>query len=56
MTNRGLLIRAIIFFAIIAFLAVDFYMKEKYSYMLALLLGSIAFVFIIRMMKKDKEE
>ena len=56
MTNRGLLIRAILFFGCIAFLAYDFYTKEKYSYMIALVLGSIAFVFIIRMMKNKKED
>jgi hypothetical protein len=53
--SRAVWIRSIIFFGIIAYLAYDFCMKEKYSILIVLALGSIAFIVITRdMVKKDK--
>lgn len=45
-------IRSILFFGMMAYLAYDFYLKERYSYMLFLLMGSIAFVAMLLMYRK----
>ncbi|MES2691204.1 MAG: hypothetical protein V4658_12420 [Bacteroidota bacterium] len=51
--NTPLIFRAVLFFAAMIFLAYDFYMKGKYLYMIALALGSIAFIAYLRMHKND---
>lgn len=53
--NTQLITRAVIFFGAILFLAVDFYLKEKYSYMIALALGSIGFIAYIKMNGSKKD-
>lgn len=47
--NTPLIFRAVLFFAAMLFLAYDFYMKGKYLYMIAIGLGSLAFVVYLRM-------
>lgn len=47
--NTPLIFRTVLFFAAMLFLAYDFYMKGKYLYMIALGLGSIAFIAYLRM-------
>ena len=44
--------RSIIFFGMMAFLAYDFYVKEKYSFIVILLLGSFGFVYFLLKSKK----
>jgi hypothetical protein len=52
--HTGLVLRSVIFFAIIGYLSYDFYMKEKYSYLIVLALGSIAFIFMMISVKKKE--
>jgi hypothetical protein len=50
--RSGILFRAILFFAMIGYLAYDFYMREKYGYIIMLAAGSIAFIFVLRSYRK----
>lgn len=51
--QNGLWIRAILFFSMMAYLAYDFYQREKYGYILFLAAGSVAFVMLLRAKKRE---
>ena len=53
---RSNIIRSIIFFGIVGYLAYDFYVKEKYTYIFVLLLGSSAFIWMLLSMRKDDKK
>ncbi|MCU0442029.1 MAG: hypothetical protein MUE96_06500 [Bacteroidia bacterium] len=51
--QNGLWLRAVLFFAMMGYLAYDFYMREKYGYIAFLAIGSIAFVLLLRAKKRE---
>lgn len=53
-SQSGMVFRAVVFFAMMGFLAYDFYTKEKYGYILILVAGSIAFI-VVMLRNKNKE-
>jgi hypothetical protein len=53
--KTGLIIRAVLFFSMICYLAYDFYTKGKYWYILVLVGGSIAFAMML-FNNKNKDE
>lgn len=54
-TQSGMVFRAVVFFAMMGFLAYDFYTKGKYGYILVLAAGSIAFIAVMLRVKKNKD-
>lgn len=52
--NSAIMVRAILFFAMIGYLAFDFFRKGKYGYLIFLGLGSIAFISLLRSNRKKK--
>jgi hypothetical protein len=52
--QTGKWIRAVLFFAIMGYLAYDFYTKEKYMYIAFLVAGSIAFVLLLKAKKSTE--
>lgn len=53
--KSGMLVRGVLFFAMIGYLAYDFYTKEKYWYILILAAGSVAFVMLLLSQKNKRE-
>ncbi len=51
---RSNILRGILFFGIIGYLAYDFYMKEKYQLLVVLAMGGMAFIYMIRFLKKKE--
>lgn len=51
--NQGKLLRAIFFLGMMIWLGIDFYLKEKYWYILFLVLGTAAF---LMMLKESKQK
>jgi hypothetical protein len=51
--KSGMIFRGILFFSMMGYLAYDFYMKEKYWYILVLVAGSIAFVMLLFAKKSE---
>jgi hypothetical protein len=55
--RRAVWIRSVLFFGIVSYLTYDFLLKEKYMFLIALALGSIAFIAVMRdMFRKDKSD
>jgi hypothetical protein len=52
--KSGIVFRSILFGAMISYLTYDFIQKEKYSYLIVILLGSIGFVLMVTNMKSKK--
>lgn len=46
--NQGKILRAILFLGMMIWLGIDFYLKEKYWYILFLVLGSVAFLMMLK--------
>jgi|688.fasta_scaffold2693476_1 hypothetical protein len=46
--NQGKLLRAILFLGMMIWLGIDFYLKEKYWYILFLVLGSVGFLLMLK--------
>lgn len=46
--NAPVILRTTLFFGAIVFLAIDFYMKGKYLFLVPLALGSIAFIVYLK--------
>ncbi len=53
--KSGMIVRGVLFFAMIGYLAYDFYTKGKYWYILILAAGSVAFVMLL-LSQKNKEQ
>lgn len=51
--KSGMIFRALLFFSLIGYLAYDFFLKEKYGYILVLIGGSVAFVLLMRAKKSE---
>jgi len=51
--KSGMLFRGLLFFGMMGYLAYDFYMKEKYGYILVLVAGSIAFILLLTAKKSN---
>lgn len=52
--KSGIMFRTIIFGAMMSYLTYDFIQKEKYSYLIAIVLGIIGFVLMVTNMKSKK--
>ncbi len=50
--NQGKILRAILFLGMMIWLGIDFYLKEKYWYILFLVLGSVAFLMMLKDSKR----
>ncbi len=50
--NQGKILRAILFLGMMIWLGIDFYLKEKYWYILFLVLGSVAFLVMLKDSRK----
>lgn len=50
--NQGKILRAILFLGMMIWLGIDFYLKEKYWYILFLVLGSVAFLMMLKDSRK----
>lgn len=50
--NQGKILRAILFLGMMIWLGIDFYLKEKYWYILFLVLGSVAFFMMLKDSRK----
>ncbi len=50
--NQGKILRAIIFLGMMIWLGIDFYLKEKYWYILFLVLGTVAFLMMLKDSRK----
>lgn len=50
--NQGKILRAILFLGMMIWLGIDFYLKEKYWYILFLVLGTLAFLMMLKDSKK----
>jgi hypothetical protein len=50
--NQGKVLRAILFLGMMIWLGIDFYLKEKYWYILFLALGTIAFLMMLKDSRK----
>ena len=50
--NQGKILRAILFLGMMIWLGIDFYLKEKYWYILFLVLGTVAFLMMLKDSKK----
>lgn len=50
--NQGKILRAILFLGMMIWLGVDFYLKEKYWYILFLVLGTVAFLMMLKDSKR----
>lgn len=50
--NQGKILRAILFLGMMIWLGIDFYLKEKYWYILFLVLGSVAFLVMLKDSKR----
>jgi hypothetical protein len=46
--NQGKILRAILFLGMMIWLGIDFYLKEKYWYIIFLLLGTAAFLLMLK--------
>ena len=46
--NQGKVLRAILFLGMMIWLGIDFYLKEKYWYILFLVLGSVGFLLMLK--------
>lgn len=46
--NQGKILRAILFIGMMIWLGIDFYLKEKYWYILFLALGTVAFLMMLK--------
>lgn len=46
--NQGKILRAILFLGMMIWLGIDFYLKEKYWYILFLVLGTVAFLMMLK--------
>jgi hypothetical protein len=51
--QSGKIVRAVLFFGMMGYLAYDFYLKEKYGYIAVLAAGSVAFVMLLNAKKKE---
>ncbi len=51
--QSGKIVRALLFFGMMGYLAYDFYLKEKYGYIAVLVAGSLAFVMLLNAKKKE---
>jgi len=52
--NQGKLLRAILFLGMMIWLGIDFYLKEKYWYVLFLTLGSVGFLLMLKDSKQKE--
>ncbi|MFN5544068.1 MAG: hypothetical protein ACK49O_02510 [Bacteroidota bacterium] len=52
--KSGIMFRTIIFGAMMSYLTYDFIQKEKYSYLIVIVLGIIGFVLMVTNMKSKK--
>lgn len=52
--KTNIIFKGFLFFGMMAYLSYDFYMKEKYWYILVLAGGSVAFVMLLFARKKDE--
>ena len=52
--NQGKLLRAILFLVMMIWLGIDFYLKEKYWYVLFLALGSVGFLLMLKDSKQKE--
>lgn len=52
--KSGIIFRTILFGAMMSYLAYDFIQKEKYSYLIVIVLGTIGFVLMVTNMKSKK--
>ena len=52
--NQGKLLRAILFLGMMIWLGIDFYLKEKYWYVLFLALGSVGFLLMLKESKQKE--
>jgi hypothetical protein len=50
--NQGKILRAILFLGMMIWLGIDFYLKEKYWYILFLVLGTVAFLMMLKDSKR----
>lgn len=50
--NQGKILRAILFLGMMIWLGIDFYLKEKYWYILFLALGTVAFLMMLKDSKR----
>jgi hypothetical protein len=51
--QSGMFLRGLLFFSMMGYLAYDFYIKEKYWYILVLVAGSVAFLMLLLAKKSD---
>jgi hypothetical protein len=51
--KSGMIIRGLLFFSMMGYLAYDFYLKEKFGYILVLVAGSIAFTVLLLAKKSN---
>lgn len=51
--QSGKIVRALLFFGMMGYLAYDFYLKEKYGFIAVLAAGSVAFVMLLNAKKKE---
>ena len=52
--NQSKLLRAILFLGMMIWLGIDFYLKEKYWYVLFLALGSVGFLLMLKDSKQKE--
>lgn len=52
--KSGIIFRSILFGTMMSYLSYDFVQKEKYSYLIVIVLGTIGFVLMVTNMKSKK--